>query len=134
MSSWILGIGSDILWVERFGRSLQRFGPGYLEEICSYRELQESPCFGDPAEFYARVFCAKEACAKALGTGVGEDVDWYDIQVIQKPDSFRVILLDDAHRYVCSRVPQGSQVTMNVDVGSRKGLAFAFVVIEVSEV
>ncbi|MCJ2183698.1 holo-ACP synthase [Novosphingobium sp. 1949] len=131
MRSLILGIGSDILWVERLRRSLRRFGPGYLEEVFSFEELEASPPFGDAAEFYARAFCAKEACAKALGTGIADDVDWYDIQVIQRPGTTLLVLHEGALRHLLSMVPNGSDFTIHVDIGSRKGLAFAFVVIEI---
>ena len=127
----IIGIGSDNLWIERFRRSLTRFGLGYLEETFTPEELERSPCFGDPATFYARAFCAKEACSKALGTGITEDVDWYDIEIIQQRDGTEIHLTEGALRQLRSFTPANAEAVIHADVRSEKGIAYAFVVIEV---
>jgi len=125
VTAWILGIGSDILWTERMRRSLRRFGPGYLEEVFSYEELQASPCFGDPAEFYAS--------AKALGTGIDENVDWYDIQVIQAPGSTRLVLHEGARRHLLSKIPPNGSSIIHSKATSKKDIACALVIIEIIE-
>ena len=129
----LIGIGLDILHVERLRRSLARFGLGYLDEIFSEQELAllSIPPSLSPAEFYARGFCAKEACAKALGTGIDENVDWYDFAVDLSTTPPQITLTGGAAEVLASITTARAQPKINLDVGSRGGLAFAFVVISI---
>lgn len=129
----LIGIGIDILQIERFRRSLARFGRGYLEEVFSDEELARSrvPDNLTEAAFYARAFCAKEACAKALGTGIDETVDWYDISVDQSTLPATITLFGGAITRLTALTPIGFQSAISVDVGSKNGLAQACVMISV---
>ena len=129
----LIGIGADILQIERFRRSLARFGRGYLEELFSEDELARSriPANLTEAAFYARAFCAKEACAKALGTGIDETVDWYDISVDQSTLPATITLFGGAMARLAAFTPPGFQTAISLDVGSKNGLAHASVLISV---
>jgi holo-[acyl-carrier protein] synthase len=129
----LIGIGIDILQVERLRRSLSRFGKGYLDEVFSENELSRAriPAHLSEAAFYARGFCAKEACAKALGTGIDENVDWYDIAVDLYATAPVITLMGGAAERLASLTPARAVTKISLDVGTRGGLAFAFVAISV---
>ena len=78
----ILGIGSDLCDIRRIGRSIERFGERFTGRIFTEGERRRSDRRAARAESYARRFAAKEACAKALGTGLRRGVFWRDMGVI----------------------------------------------------
>jgi holo-[acyl-carrier protein] synthase len=127
----LVGIGADILQIERLRRSLVRFGRRYLEEVFSEEELARSqvPTNLSEVAFYARAFCAKEACAKALGTGIDETVDWYDISVDQSTLPATITLVGGAMTRLEALTPSGFQPVISLDVASKDGLAQACVII-----
>lgn len=127
----LIGIGTDILVIERLRRSLVRFGRGYLEDIFSDDELARASVPADEggAAYYARAFCAKEACAKALGTGLDENVDWFDFSVDQSTLPASITLSGGALSQLTALTPQGLHARVALDVGSKRGLAHATVVI-----
>ncbi len=129
----LIGIGTDILQIERLRRSLARFGRGYLEEVFSEEELARSrvPANLTEAAFYARAFCAKEACAKALGTGIDETVDWYDISVDQSTLPATIMLSGGAMMRLAALTPIGLPAVIWLDVGLKDSLAYAGVMITV---
>lgn len=129
----LIGIGSDILQIERLRRSLAKFGNDYLEEVFSELELARSnvPANLTEAEFFSRGFCAKEACAKALGTGIDENVDWYDISVDQLTLPPTIALSGGAMTRLTALTPAGFQSRIALALGSKEGLAYAYVTISV---
>lgn len=129
----LIGIGVDILQIERFRRSLARFGRGYLDELFSEEELARSWVSMNLTEaaFFARAFCAKEACAKALGTGIDPTVDWHDISVDQSTLPATISLVGGAITRLAALTPVGFQPIISLNVGSTNGLAQACVMISV---
>ncbi|MFL5074689.1 MAG: holo-ACP synthase, partial [Microvirga sp.] len=81
----ILGIGSDLCDIRRIGRSIERFGERFTGRIFTEGERRRSDRRAARAESYARRFAAKEACAKALGTGIRSGVWWRDMGVVNMP-------------------------------------------------
>lgn len=81
----VLGLGTDLTEVARIRRSVQRFGDRFLERIYTPAEMRY--CFRkkDPAESLAARFAAKEAGAKALGTGISRGVSWQELEVRSEP-------------------------------------------------
>ena len=80
----IYGIGTDILFVPRIAQAMQRFGARFSDRILADAERQQLAKFSDAdqmARYIAKRFAAKEAFAKALGTGVGKGFTWHDIAV-----------------------------------------------------
>jgi holo-[acyl-carrier protein] synthase len=75
-------VGVDLVEVERIARTVERFGARFLERVFTREELQEGR---DRLTWLAGRFAAKEACAKALGTGVGAAAAWRDMQVLRHP-------------------------------------------------
>lgn len=80
----IYGIGTDILFVPRIAHAMQRFGARFSDRILAQAERQQLAKFIDvdqKVRFVAKRFAAKEAFAKALGTGIGKGFTWHDIAV-----------------------------------------------------
>ncbi len=81
----IIGVGIDIIEVERMRDSLERHGDRFLEHVFTPGEIAGAPAgLGRPAYFAAR-WAAKEAAAKALGTGIGTGCGWQDIEIHKRP-------------------------------------------------
>jgi holo-[acyl-carrier protein] synthase len=75
-------VGIDLVEVERIAQTVERFGPRFLERVFTPEELLEGR---RRITWLAGRFAAKEACAKALGTGIGAAVAWRDMQVLRQP-------------------------------------------------
>jgi holo-[acyl-carrier protein] synthase len=78
----ILGIGNDLCDIRRIEKSLERFGDRFIQRIFTEIEQKRSEGRATRAASYAKRFAAKEACAKALGTGLRRGVFWRDMGVI----------------------------------------------------
>ena len=81
----ILGIGSDLCDIDRIQKSLDRFGERFTHRIFTEGERAKSDRRATRAASYARRFAAKEACSKALGTGLRAGVFWRDMEVVNLP-------------------------------------------------
>jgi holo-[acyl-carrier protein] synthase len=125
----IIGIGADLCHIERIRRSLRRFGDAYLEQLFTKHERALLGSGVDLAAFYARAFCGKEACAKALGTGLANGVDWRDIEVLQTHEGATLRLSDGALDCLRQLTPTGSRAVLHVTCASDQKIAQAFVVI-----
>ena len=78
----ILGIGSDLVDIKRIESSLERFGDRFVKRIFTEIEQKRSDGRAERAASYAKRFAAKEACSKALGTGLRRGVFWRDMGVV----------------------------------------------------
>jgi holo-[acyl-carrier protein] synthase len=78
----IIGLGSDIVDVRRIASVIERHGERFLARIFTEIERTKAEQRANTAETYAKRFAAKEACAKALGTGLRDGVFWRDMGVI----------------------------------------------------
>ncbi len=81
----ILGIGNDIIDIRRIEQSITRFGDRFIQRIFTEVEQAKSDRRTNRAASYAKRFAAKEACSKALGTGLNQGVFWRDMGVINLP-------------------------------------------------
>ncbi len=81
----IIGIGSDIIDIRRVEKTLARFGERFVERCFTEIERAKSEGRKNRAASYAKRFAAKEACAKALGTGLSKGVFWRDMGVVNLP-------------------------------------------------
>ncbi len=79
----IIGIGSDLIDIRRIEKSLERHGERFVMRVYTDVEQARSEGRRARAASYAKRFAAKEACAKALGTGFAEGVSWRDIEVVR---------------------------------------------------
>jgi holo-[acyl-carrier protein] synthase len=78
----IIGLGSDLIDIRRIEKTLERFGRRFVERIFTDIEQSKSEGRKNRAASYAKRFAAKEACAKALGTGLRANVFWRDMGVV----------------------------------------------------
>ena len=89
----ILGIGSDIADVRRIADVIERHGERFLQRVFTPLERAKADKRRNRAETYAKQFAAKEACAKALGTGLRAGVWWRDMGVVNLPSGRPTMLL-----------------------------------------
>ena len=80
----LLGIGIDVVEVERIGSSMDEFGEKFVNRI--FTEAEQEYCVSQkrPAIHYAARFAAKEAIAKAFGTGIGKEISWLDMEILRE--------------------------------------------------
>ena len=81
----ILGLGSDLIDIRRIEKTIERHGERFLDRIFTSVEREKSDKRAARAASYAKRFAAKEACAKALGTGLRKGVFWRDMGVVNLP-------------------------------------------------
>jgi holo-[acyl-carrier protein] synthase len=89
----ILGLGVDLVEVERIRAAHARFGEGFLARILGPTELAYCATYRDPAPHWAARFAAKEAISKALGTGIGLGLGWLDMEVLRHPSGQPYVVL-----------------------------------------
>lgn len=90
------GLGNDIIEIERIRLSIERHGQHFLNRLFTQREQDYCYKFKDPVPHFAGRFSAKEAVAKALGTGFGADVSWHDIEILGNELGKPIVHLSDA--------------------------------------
>ena len=81
----VIGLGTDLIEIERIERSVARFGERFLERVFTPGEIAYCHAKRGSAESFAARFAAKEAGAKALGTGISRGVSWKEFEVKRKP-------------------------------------------------
>ncbi len=127
----ILGIGTDLVDIRRVERSLERFGQRFIgrffteaERVCAESRMKNR------GATYAKRFAAKEACAKALGTGFSAGVFWRDLGVISGPEGAPVMeLTGGALHRLNAMTPEGMIARVHLSLSDEYPLAQAFVII-----
>jgi holo-[acyl-carrier protein] synthase len=126
----IIGIGSDLVDIERIRRTLERHGERFLSRIFTETERKRAERRANRVETYAKRFAAKEACAKALGTGLRQGVFWRDMGVVNLPSGRPTMrLTGGALRRLQDITPQGCEPRIDVTITDEGPLAQAFVLI-----
>ena len=127
----IIGIGSDLSDIRRIQKTLDRFDNRFVDRIFTDVEQARSNGKPDRAASYAKRFAAKEACAKALGTGLSFGVYWRDMGVVNLPSGKPTMrLTNGAARVLAHLVPPGHQPHIHLSITDDGGMAQAFVIIE----
>jgi len=127
----ILGIGSDLIDIRRIERSLERYGERFIVRLFTDVERARSERRKARAASYAKRFAAKEACAKALGTGMSRGVFWRDMGVVNLPGGKPTMhLTNGAARRLAEMLPAGYRAAIHVTITDDFPLAQAFVIIE----
>ena len=100
----ILGSGIDLVEISRIERSVDRFGDRFLGRV--YTPGEKAYCLGkrNSAESLAARFAAKEAGAKALGTGISDGVNWLEIEVVREPGGRPGLILHGRARLIADRM------------------------------
>lgn len=127
----IIGIGSDLIDIRRIEKSLERHGQRFIQRI--YTEVEQARSEGRRARTasYAKRFAAKEACAKALGTGLAQGVFWRDMGVVNLPGGKPTMALTGgAMARLENILPKGHSAAIHLTITDDFPLAQAFVIIE----
>jgi holo-[acyl-carrier protein] synthase len=126
----ILGIGSDLSDIRRIQASLDRFGDRFRNRCFTEIERRRSEAKPDAAASYAKRFAAKEACAKALGTGLRRGVFWRDMGVVNLPSGQPTLsLTGGARSRLDSLTPPGMRAHIHLTLTDEFPIAEAVVVI-----
>lgn len=130
----IIGLGSDLIDIRRIENSLDKFGFRFIDRIFTDVEQAKSERRKNRAASYAKRFAAKEACSKALGTGMSNGVFWKDMGVANDKNGRPVMKLENgAAKRLAQMVPNGYDPLVHVTITDDYPLAQAFVVIEAVE-
>lgn len=126
----ILGLGTDLCDIRRIERSLERFGERFTARVYTEMERKKAAHRPRPASVFAQCFAAKEACTKALGTGLRRGVFLRDIEVRnEKSGKPYLILSGGALQRLREMTPSGMSAQINVSLTDEYPLAHAIVII-----
>lgn len=127
----IIGLGSDLCDIRRIEKTLERFGDRFVARVFTPIEQRKAESRAHRAATYAKRFAAKEACAKALGTGFSQGVFLKDIGVVNGPSGApTVALTGGAAKRLAALVPKDHDVNILLTLTDEAPLAMAVVVIE----
>jgi holo-[acyl-carrier protein] synthase len=127
----ILGFGVDLCDIRRIEESLTRFGDRFVNRCFTEIERQKSERRARPAASYAKRFAAKEACAKALGTGIAAGVFWRDMGVVNLTSGKPTLCLTGgAALRLAELTPEGHIAVMHLTLTDEYPMAQAQVIIE----
>lgn len=127
----ILGIGTDLANIERIAGTLERFGDRFRNRVFTDLEQAKAERRKDVAGTYAKRWAAKEACSKALGTGLAMGIAWKDMSVRNLRTGQPVMELTGwAKERLEAMTPDGHEATVHVTLTDDHPWAQAFVVIE----
>lgn len=124
-------MGADITDIRRVQETLERFGDRYIQRCFTPIEQHKSEGRAQRAASYAKRFAAKEACAKALGTGLNKGVFWRDMGVVNLPGGKPTMeLTGGAAERLKALTPPGYKAVIHLTITDEYPLAQAHVLIE----
>jgi holo-[acyl-carrier protein] synthase len=127
----IIGIGSDLANIERIGATLEKHGERFVRRVFSTAEQAKAGKRTPKAATYAKRFAAKEACAKALGTGIHRGVFFRDMSVVNLTSGQPTMTLKGgALKRLKELTPKGMTAKIHLSLTDDAPWALAFVVIE----
>ncbi|MGY6703633.1 holo-ACP synthase [Roseinatronobacter sp.] len=127
----ILGVGTDLANIDRIAGTLQRFGDRFRNRVFTPQELARAQRRGDDVATYAKRWAAKEACSKALGTGLAMGISWRDMWVTNLKGGQPVMHVSGwAANRLADMTPAGHEAVIHVSLTDDHPWASAFVVIE----
>jgi holo-[acyl-carrier protein] synthase len=126
----ILGIGSDLIDIRRIEQTIARHGDRFIERIFTDVERAKAERRANRIDTYAKRFAAKEACAKALGTGLRAGVFWRDMGVVNLPSGRPTMkLTGGALKRLKAITPPGYEARIDLTITDESPIAQAFVII-----
>lgn len=127
----IIGLGSDLCDARRIAKTIERHGERFLGRIFTAQERAKADRRKNRAETYAKRFAAKEACAKALGTGLSHGVFWRDMGVVNLPSGKPTMrLTGGAQARLMSMLPPGHEARIELSMTDEGPLSQAIVIIQ----
>ena len=126
----IIGLGNDIIDIRRIEKTIERFGERFLVRIFTETERRKSDRRALRAASYAKRFAAKEACAKALGTGFRRGVFWHDLGVVNLPSGRPTLELTGGAAQILEELtPNGHDARIDLTITDDFPTAQAIVII-----
>jgi holo-[acyl-carrier protein] synthase len=126
----IIGLGSDMVDVRRIASTIDRYGNRFLDRIFTPLERAKAERRANRVETYAKRFAAKEACAKALGTGFRNGVFWRDLGVVNMPSGRPTMrLTGGALKRLQAVTPAGCEAQIDLTITDEGPIAQAVVII-----
>jgi len=126
----ILGLGNDVIDIRRIERTIEVYGDRFLNRIFTEIERRKSDRRRMRAASYAKRFAAKEACSKALGTGMRRGVYWRDMGVVNLPSGRPTLMLTGGAAAQLARItPPGYQARIDLTITDDFPMAQAIVII-----
>ena len=126
----ILGLGNDLIDIRRIEKTLERYGERFTARVFTEIERRKSDGRRLRAASYAKRFAAKEACAKALGTGLSRGVYWRDMGVVNLPSGRPTMrLTGGAAKVLQEMTPDGYEARIDLTITDDFPLASAIVII-----
>jgi len=126
----IIGLGSDIIDARRIARVIDKYGERFLNRIYTPAERAKADGRANRVETYAKRYAAKEACAKALGTGFRRGVFWRDLGVVNLPGGKpSMTLTGGALKRLQAITPPGCEASIEVSLTDEGPTAQAIVII-----
>jgi holo-[acyl-carrier protein] synthase len=126
----IIGIGSDLIDITRVEKVIERHGERFLSRIFTDVERARAERRANRVETYAKRFAAKEACSKALGTGIRSGVWWRDMGVVNLPSGRPTMrLTGGALKRLETLTPPGCEARIDLTITDEYPLAQAYVII-----
>lgn len=127
----IIGLGNDLIDIRRIEASIEKYGERFLNRIFTETERRKSDGRAARAASYAKRFAAKEACSKALGTGIRQGVFWRDMGVVNLPSGRpTMVLTGGALRALERMTPEGCEARIDLTITDDFPLAQAIVIIQ----
>jgi holo-[acyl-carrier protein] synthase len=126
----IIGLGSDLIDIRRMEKTLERFGQRFIDRVFTDVEQMKSERRAERIASYAKRFAAKEACAKALGTGLKHGVFWRDMGVVNLPTGQPTMkLTGGAAKRLEAITPKGTEAQIALTITDEYPVAQAVVII-----
>jgi len=126
----IIGIGNDLIDIRRVEKTLEKHPERFTQRVFTEIERTKSDKRHLRAASYAKRFAAKEACAKALGTGLSRGVFWRDMGVVNLPGGKPTIsLTGGAAKRLAEMLPEGHEADIHLTITDDFPLAQAIVII-----
>ena len=126
----ILGVGNDLIDIRRIEKTLERYGERFIARVFTDVERKKSDGRRQRAASYAKRFAAKEACAKALGTGLRRGVYWRDMGVVNLLSGRPTLkLTGGAARVLQELTPDGCEARIDLTITDDFPIAAAIVII-----
>lgn len=127
----IIGIGTDLCNIDRVAQLLETFGDRFTHRCFTDLERRRAEGRAERAATYAKRFAAKEACSKALGTGIRDGVAWRDMGVVNMASGKPTMALTGgAAKRLARLIPDGHEPMIHLAITDEHPNAQAFVVIE----
>ena len=125
----IYGNGIDIIDIKRIRTVIDKYGNRFKKRCFTISEIERSEKRLNATESYAKRYAAKEACAKALGTGLARGVYWKDIEVVNNQYGKPFIKLHGKAKEIYKKMNKKSNAQIEVSLSDEKKYAIAIVTI-----